>query len=60
MLNDLKEVLEEIEKQNDWEHRFVENMLILKEQGKKLSGPQFKTLSGIHDKYCRRIVRSFK
>lgn len=51
MLTDLKQILDEIEQENDWEHRFIQDMLILKEEGEKLKPGQFKILNNIHQKY---------
>lgn len=52
MLENLKEVLDEIDKANDWEAKFISDMLLLKEQGKKLTDKQFAKLVDIHEKYC--------
>jgi len=56
MLDNLKEVLEDIETENDEHHRFIQNMLIQKEQypAKKLTKNQFKYLSDLHEKYINR------
>lgn len=55
MLDDLRDVLEEIAAQSDWEHRFVQDILIRKEECPeiKLTGAQFNKLVEIHNKYCR-------
>lgn len=52
MLENLKEVLDEIEQANDWEGKFLTDMLIRHEQGKKLTDKQFAKLVDIHEKYC--------
>ena len=54
MLDNLKEVLDEIEQENDWEHDYVTDILVKMEEGriKRLSGPQFAKLVEIHEKYC--------
>lgn len=56
MLDDLKEVLDEIELENDAHHKFIQNMLIQKEQfpDKKLTGPQYMYLNDLHEKYIYR------
>lgn len=55
MLDNLKEKLEEIEQANDWEYRFVSDLLIRREEGRleKLSDRQFMCLLKIHECYCR-------
>ena len=54
MLDQLKEVIEEIEIKNAWEYNFVQSLLIQKElhPDEKLSGKQFNILVKIHEKYC--------
>lgn len=54
MLDNLKDVLDEIEEHNDWEHKFVTDLLIRREEGKleKLTDKQFMKLLDIHEKYC--------
>lgn len=52
MLENLKEVLDEIEQDNDWEAKFVTDMLIRSEQGYRLTDKQFSKLVDIHEKYC--------
>lgn len=54
MLDNLKEVIEGIEESNDWEHKFVSDLLIKQEQGntEKLTDKQFAKLVDIHEKYC--------
>jgi hypothetical protein len=54
MLDNLKEKLDEIEEANDWEHRFVSDLLIRREEGrlKKLTDKQFMCLMKIHERYC--------
>lgn len=52
MLENLKEVLDEIEQASDWESRFVTDMLIRHEQGDKLTDKQFAKLVDIHEKFC--------
>lgn len=51
MLDDLKPILPEIESSNEWEHNFIEDMMIKKELGKTLSKKQFEKLNVIHQKY---------
>ena len=54
MLDNLKDKLEEIEESNDWEYRFVSDLLIRREDGRlqKLSDRQFMCLLKIHERYC--------
>ena len=52
MLENLKEVLDDIEQANDWEAKFTSDMLMLSEQGNKLTNKQFSKLVDIHEKYC--------
>ena len=54
MLDNLKPKLEEIEATNDWEHRFVSDLLIRREEGRleRLSDRQFMCLLKIHERYC--------
>ena len=52
MLDALKEVLDEIEQANDWEAKFVTDMIIRHEQGQKLTDKQFAKLVDVHEKYC--------
>jgi len=54
MLDNLKEKLDEIEQTNDWEYRFVSDLLIRREEGKlgKLTDKQFACLLRIHERYC--------
>lgn len=54
MLDKLKEKLDEIEETNDWEHRFVSDLLIRREEGRlgKLTDKQFMCLLKIHEKHC--------
>lgn len=55
MLDNLKERLEEIEQTSEWDHRFVSDLLIRREEGRleKLSDKQFMCLLKIHERYCR-------
>lgn len=54
MLDRLKEKLDEISECNDWEHSFVQDLLIRREEGKlgRLTDKQFKKLLDLHEKYC--------
>jgi hypothetical protein len=52
MLENLKEVLDEIEQANEWEYKFTSDMLIRHEQGEKLTDKQFAKLVDVHEKYC--------
>ena len=52
MLDNLKEVLDEIEQTSDWEAKFTADMLVLHEQGKRLTDKQFAKLVDVHEKYC--------
>ena len=53
MLADLKEVIGEIEKNNEWEFNFIENLQIRIEEDSeyKLSNKQFNCLLKMHGKY---------
>lgn len=55
MLEGLKEVMDEIEIQNEWEFNFVSKILIQAEEHpqKKLTSKQFNCLLRIYDKYCK-------
>ena len=55
MLDDLKEVLDDIESSDDWAWRFVSDILERKESqpGYKLSGKQFEKLNQIHQKFVK-------
>lgn len=54
MLDNLKEVLDMIELQNEWEFTFVTDIIERKEQDENytLSGKQFSILDRIHQTYC--------
>lgn len=54
LLNQLKEHLDEIEKEDDYAHRFITDMIIRKEENPdyKLNRKQFKFLLRIHTQYC--------
>ena len=54
MLDNLKQELDEIEKCNDWELKFIQDLLIRREEGKlgKLTDKQFMKLLSIHEKSC--------
>ena len=54
MLDTLRDHLPEIERSNDWEHGFVEGLLVKQEENRlgKLTGKQFAKLSQIYEKYC--------
>ena len=49
LLDQLKEHLPDMEEKDNWAYRFVENLIILKEEhpDQKLTGPQFKKLCEI-------------
>ena len=53
MLVDLKDVLDDIENSNDWEYRFVSDLLIRKEEGKlgRLTDKQSEQLERIYGHY---------
>ena len=53
MLDDLKDYLDGIESLNEWEHKFVEDLIIKKEEDPNytLSAKQFARLTEIHRKY---------
>lgn len=57
MLDDLKEVIDDIETQNDWEYNFVNSMLAKKERNPKYepSINEFNVLDRIHQKYVYGI-----
>lgn len=54
MLDNLKEILDEIEQASDWECGYVTDILVKMEEGKitRLSDKQFAKLVDIHEKYC--------
>ena len=54
MLAALKDVLDEIEVANEWEHKFIQDMLIRYEEGRlgKMTDKQFMKVFDIHEKYC--------
>ena len=54
MLDGLKAELDEIEKADPWAHKFVEDLLIRREEGKlgKLTDKQFMKLLEIHERFC--------
>lgn len=54
MLDGLKTKLNEIEEADAWAHKFVEDLLVRREEGKlgKLTDKQFKKLLEIHERYC--------
>jgi len=54
MLANLRAELDEIEKCNEWEHRFVQDLIIREDEGRlgKLTDKQFMKLLDIHEKYC--------
>jgi len=54
MLEDLKEVLDEIELQSDWDYNFVMNIVEYKERfpDRALSKKQFSKLDEVHQRYC--------
>ena len=56
MLDDLKEVLDDIEASNDWEYQFVTSIAERVETNAnyKLSGKQFEVLNRLHQKYVKR------
>ena len=56
MLDDLKEVLGDIEQRNDWDHGFISDLIIKREEGTlgRLSDRQFENLLRCHQRYCVR------
>lgn len=52
-LDALKDVLEEIEESNDWDYRFVSDLLIKKEEGRLqfVSIKQLEQLERVHSQY---------
>jgi len=54
MLENLKEYMDEIEQKDPRAHGFLEKIMIQKEEDpeKKLTGPQFKWVTDLHDRYC--------
>ena len=58
MLDDLKVILDEIEKENEWAHWFVLAMLYKKSQDQKLNSKEFERLNNIHQKYMKKRARS--
>ena len=58
MLDNLKEVLDDIEAEDEWAHQFVQDLLIRQEEAAaaktqfKLSPKQFNKLVEIHDRWC--------
>lgn len=55
MVNDLFEIIDDIENDgNEWAATFITNMKIQKEEKPtmKYTGPQFKKLVELHNKYC--------
>lgn len=57
LLDQLKDHIDEIEKDDDWAHGFIQSLLIQKETDpdKQLTGKQFTKLCEIHTKYCGGI-----
>lgn len=55
MYDDLRGVLDEIERSDDWAYRFVTDILERREKDPdyKLSPKQFKKLDEIHQKYVK-------
>lgn len=55
MLVNLKNELEEIEKADPWAHKFVEDLLVRREEGTlgRLSDKQFMKLLEIHERFCK-------
>lgn len=56
MLDKLKPRLDEIAADNEWEHDFIQGLIIKKEEDPeyKLTGKQFSKLSEINDKWRNR------
>lgn len=61
LLDQLRDELPRIESENDWEHQFVEGLIIELEEGRDfsksgrpLTGRQFKKLCEIHTRYCEK------
>lgn len=57
LLEQLKDYMDEIEKDDSWAFGFVQSILIQKEEDpdKPLTGKQFTKLCEIHTKYCGGI-----
>ena len=53
MLDELKEIHDDIAKTNEWDASFIESVAIQKENtpDMKLSGKQFKIISSLYEKY---------
>ena len=52
MLDQLKEVMDDIERENNWAFTFIQDILIKKEEGEyTLSKKQFNKLVEIHNEY---------
>lgn len=53
MLDNLKAIMDELEKEDEWAHEFVTDILIKKEENPshQLTKKQFNKLVEIHDKY---------
>lgn len=56
MLDDLKDALDEIEREDEWAANFVSDILERKESvpDYKLSGKQFEKLNQIHQRFVKR------
>ena len=54
LLDQLKEKMDEIEEDDDYAFRFIQSIMIQKEEkpDKPLTGKQFKLLCKFHTKYC--------
>lgn len=59
MLDDLKSMLDDIERKDPASFAFLQDVLIAKEEGrqKPLSAKQFKWLQDLHERYCCRPSR---
>ncbi|CAB4188133.1 hypothetical protein UFOVP1165_26 [uncultured Caudovirales phage] len=56
MLDDLKDAIDEIEREDEWAANFVSDILERKETAPdyKLSGKQFEKLNQIHQRFVKR------
>jgi hypothetical protein len=56
MLDDLRDAIDEIEREDEWAASFVSDICERKEKepGYKLSGKQFEKLNQIHQRFVKR------
>ena len=54
MLDALKEIFDELAEKDAWAHKFVEDLLVRREEGRlgKLTDKQFMKLLEIHERHC--------